>query len=333
MKFKLPHPVRNKFLGLGLVLLLCSFLTGQVLAQSAAQINVAPARQELVADPGEITAVQVRFYNPTEAPISGLLRVTDFIVERDDGVPSFLETGEASPRFAAASWVTLPYDRITVAAQESVSIEAKIRVPQNASPGGRYFAVYFEHGSASPQLGNEEEKSVAITHRVASLIYLTIAGPVEETALLKELKTPTFLEYGPIGVETSITNQGNLHIRPQGTLTLTNMLGKVIDQQQLEEKNVFPDVSRTFENTLGQDKRWLIGKYRIDLSATYGDSGKVLAGTVFTWVFPWKLAAMVVLAVIIASLLITLTLRSFRRKEAELEEKIEQLEEKINPKS
>ena len=304
----------------------------KALAQDAAQINVAPARQELVADPGEITAIQVRFYNPTETPISGLLRVTDFIVERDDGVPSFLEANEASPRFAAASWITLPYDRITVASQESVSIEAKIRVPQNASPGGRYFAVYFEHGSLTPQSGNEEDKSVAITHRVASLTYLTVAGPVEETALLKELKTPAFLEYGPIEVKTSITNQGNLHIRPQGILTLTNMLGKVIDQQQLEEKNIFPDVSRTFENTLGQDKRWLIGKYRIDLSATYGDSGKVLTGTVFTWVFPWKLATMTLLAVVIASLLITLTLKSFRKKEEQLEEKIEQLEEKIDKK-
>lgn len=313
--------------------LLLVLATSFAWAQESVRISVAPARQELTADPGEITAVHVRFYNPTEAPISGPLRAADFIVERDDGVPTFLENGEASPRFAAASWVVLPYDRITVASQESVNIEAKIRVPQNASPGGRYFAVYFEHGSSPASTNETDTKEMAVSYRVASLIYLRVSGPTTEEATLKTLDTPRFLEYGPIETKAAITNQGNYHLRPQGTLTLTNMFGKVVDQQPLKEANIFPDVSRTFENTLGQDRRWLIGKYRIDLTATYGDSGKVLTGTVFTWVFPWKLAAMIILAVIIVSLLITVTLRSFRRKEEELEDKIERLEEKIENKS
>ena len=107
------------------------------------------------------------------------------------------------------------------------------------------------------------------------------------------------------------------------------MFGKVVDQQPLKEANIFPDVSRTFENTLGQNKRWLIGKYRIDLTATYGDSGQVLTGTVFSWVLPWKLMAMTLLAVVIVSLLITITLRSFKKKEEELEDKIERLEEQV----
>ena len=320
-----------------LTLLVSAFLllilaTSFAWAQESVRISVAPARQELATDPGEITAVHVRFYNPTEAPISGPLRVADFIVERDDGVPTFLDDGEASPRFAAASWVTLPYDRITVAPQESVNIEAKIRVPQNASPGGRYFAVYFEHGASPASASEEDKKEMAISYRVAGLIYLKVNGPTTEEATLKILDSPRFLEYGPIETKAIITNQGNYHLRPQGTLTLTNMLGKVIDQQPLKEVNIFPDVSRSFENTLGQNKRWLIGKYRIDLTATYGDSGKVLTGTIFTWVFPWKLAAMILLAVVIASLLITLTLKSFKHKEEELEEKIEELEEKINKK-
>jgi len=329
MKKRLLKP---SFALLAAAFLLLVLATSFAWARRSVRVSVAPARQELAADPGEITAVHVRFYNPTEIPISGPLRTADFIVERDDGVPTFLEDGEASSRFAAASWVTIPYDRITVSPQESVNIEAKIRIPRNASPGGRYFAVYFEHGGSPPSISEGDKKEMAVSYRVASLIYLKVNGPTTEEATLKTLDAPRFLEYGPIETKTAIANLGSYHLRPQGTLTLTSMFGKVIDQQPLKEANIFPDVSRTFENTLGQNKRWLIGKYRIDLTATYGDSGKVLTGTIFSWVFPWKLAAMILLAVVIVGLLITVTLRSFRRREEELEDKIERLEKQVNNK-
>jgi len=333
MTNKLPKILTATLLALLTTAIAASVILAQDLPagrQDAVQINIAPARQELVADPGETTAVNVRLYNPTSNPITGNLGVVDFIVERDDGVPTFLEQNEVSPRFAAAAWVNLPYDKVIIPSKESVTIQAKINIPQAANAGGRYFAIYFEHGRTSPDLSDQEDKDVAVTHRIVSLTYLTITGPVDESALLKELKAPAFLEYGPITATSEITNQGDLHIRPQGTITLTNMFGKIVDQQSLEGKNVFPDASRIYENILAQNQRWLIGKYRIDLSATYGDGGQVIKGTVFTWVFPWKLVTMIILAIVIISLLIVITIRSFRKKEEQLEEKIEQLEEKLN---
>ena len=90
-------------------------------------------------DPGEKTAITIKFLNQGETPVSGLLKAVDFIVENKEGTPTFIEetptvTGvtQISPRFSAASWVTLPYDRITIAPKDKVVIQAKITVPNDA---------------------------------------------------------------------------------------------------------------------------------------------------------------------------------------------------------
>jgi len=132
-------------------------------AQTSLPLTVAPARQELTVDPGQKTAVIVKFYNRGSVPASGLLKVADFIVKNDQGAPTFLEgPSQASPRFAAASWVSLPYDRITIAAKDKVLIQAQIKVPADARPGGRYLAIYFQPGGAVPPAGSDQ-KEVATT--------------------------------------------------------------------------------------------------------------------------------------------------------------------------
>jgi len=303
-----------------------------------AQVNVplivAPARQELTIKPGEKSAVIIKFFNQGTEPISGVLKVADFIVEDNEGSPTFLEgPTQLSPRFSAASWVELPYDRITIAPKDKVLIQAKITAPEDAQPGGRYIAIYFEPGGTLPEEATTsalQEATTPIAIRIAGLVSLRVAGPVEENAYVKQLKAPRFLEYGPITVTTEILNKGNYHIRPKGTIAIYSLFGKKIDQQLLKEQNIFPDVSRLYENKLGQ--KWLLGKYKIELNASYGETGQILTATVFTWVFPWKITLVIVLAVVIILLLFAVFYRKTRRHEEELEEKVEELEEKLEEK-
>jgi hypothetical protein len=299
-------------------------------AQVSLPLTVAPARQELIINPGEKTAVIVKFLNQGTEPVSGLLKVADFIVEDNEGSPTFLEgPTQLSPRFSAASWVELPYDRITIAPKDKVLIQAKITAPADTQPGGRYIAIYFEPSGIAPEAtssaGKEAITPVAI--RIAALVSLRVAGPVEENAYVKQLKAPRFLEYGPISVTTEILNKGNYHIKPKGTIALTSIFGKKIDQQLIKEQNIFPDVSRLYENELGQ--KWMFGKYKIELNASYGETGKILTATVFTWIIPWKMMAIIVLAVVIIILLISVFYRRLRKRAEELEEKVEELEEKL----
>ena len=301
--------------------------------QSGGPITAAPARQEMTIKPGGKSAFVIKFFNQGDTSVSGPIKVADFIVEDSEGTPTFIEESVTiSPKYAAASWVTLPYDRITIAAKDSVIIQATIQAPEDTQPGGRYLAIFFEPGG---QLENEEdstsnEAETPVSVRLAGLVYIRVAGPVEENAYVTQLTSPRFLEFGPIPVTTEILNRGNYHIKPKGTITLTSMFGKQIDQQLIDEKNIFPEVSRFYENKIGAE--WMFGKYRIDLNASYGESGQILTATVFTWVFPWRLIATIMLAVIAIILLISVLYHRIKKRQQDLEEKIEQLEEKLEEK-
>lgn len=315
------------------------FAVGQTSAQANLPLTVAPSRQEILVDPGEKTAVIVKFLNQGDAPVSGTLKVVDFVVEDKEGTPTFIEetptiTGvtQISPRFSAASWFTLPYDRITIAPQNKVTIQAKIQVPADARPGGRYVAIYFEPGGeVSPALGGQKEATTPISIRLAGLVYLRVSGPIKEDAYVVRFQIPRFSEHGPLTAITEILNRGDYHIRPKGKIVLSNFLGKVVDEQALIGQNIFPDVSRVYENKLGS--KWMFGKYKAELAASYGEEGKALTAVTFFWVVPYKEISAGLLALVIIGLIITLIVRRFRRRQQELEEKIEELEEKLEKKS
>jgi hypothetical protein len=186
-----------------------------------------------------------------------------------------------------------------------VTIQAQISVPKNANPGGKYVAIYFQAQPAqfpiptSPQY----EAGSGISPRLASLIYIKIKGPIKESAFVTKFQPKqSFFEYGPVEIETEILNRGDYHIAPKGEIILTDIFGKVVDKSLLKETNIFPETVRTFSNNLG--KKWMIGKYRALLTATYGEKNTVLTAFSEFWVFPWKVATIIVLTLIIIILLV-----------------------------
>jgi len=255
--------------------------------------------------------------------------VADFIVDNNQGTPRIIDqSAEILPRFSAASWITIPYKQITIAPNDLVTFQAKIDVPPNARAGGRYAAVYLETTGTLPQSANTTQQAgSAIAHRLASLIYIRVAGPITEKALVSRLFSPSFYEYGPINVESEILNRGDYHIRPKGVLSLTNMFGGIVDQSALKEVNIFPDVSRSYSNQLGQ--KWMFGRYKIDLAASYGTQGKALERFIYVWVFPWRVATAVILAIIIISYLLYYFYKTTRLRQAELEKEMGKEQEEI----
>ena len=301
-----------------------------VFAQAVLPLTVAPARQELNLSPGEKTTVTIRVYNGGDTPVAGNLKAADFIVKDDSGTPEIVEKiDQASPRFAASNWVSLPFNRMAIAKQDRVSIQAKIAVPTNARPGGRYVAVYFEP-TASPfgKIKGERQVGSSITPRIAALIYIRVAGPITEKAMVTRLFSPSFMEYGPITVRAQILNRGDYHIRPQGFLSLTNLLGGQVDQQALKRKNIFPDASRSYENKLGG--KWMLGRYKIALAASYGEKGEALRRSIYVWVFPWRITLIVILSLVILGYLLLRFYRATKGKQKIMEAEVKREEAEIN---
>lgn len=302
-----------------------------VLAQTATSLTIAPARQQHELKPGESTNIILKLMNTGDSSIVGTLFTADFIVTGNDGKPQFLEDKLALPaKYAAASWFKLPYDRLAIPAHGKVETQIKITAPKNALPGGHYAAIIFEPAAAAPLSGIVSDKAgqSAVAPRLAGLVYLVIPGKYEETALVTQFFAPKFSQTGPINIATAIKNTSPVHLRPSGTITITNMFGDVTTVLPLEEVNIFPDASKLYQNTI--PTKWLVGRYRADLSAGYGSQGRALSGTIFFTVFPMTLASYILILIAALIFLVNLTVKKNRKHQQELEAEVAELKKEVN---
>ncbi len=308
-----------------------------VKAQEIIPLLLIPASQELNLSPGQSAVADVKFFNRGNTPVSGLFRVADFLVFNNQGDPVIIDNpSQANPKFSASQWFTLPFDKATIAPYSEVEIQTQINIPQNVKPGGRYAAIYFEPSGLIPQAGQTgQEKGLAISARIASLVYIKIPGNIIEHAYVSNFFTKSFYEYGPAEIETDIVNQGDYHIRPSGTITVTNLFGKAVDQEKLEARNIFPDGSLIYKNTVGS--KWMLGRYKVTLAATYATKGSTLMATTYFWVIPWRVSLSVILTLIVILLLFRSLSDRYRVKKIKLEQElkqeqsgIEKLKQKLN---
>ena len=310
-----------------ILLAVASFvIAGKVLAQTTLPLSVTPPRQEVLINPVESYSTSVKFQNLGDTPVSGTINVVDFIVQDNKGTPVFLDnplivgTTTIPAKYSAAKWVKLYTDRATIAANGNVSVPITINVPKNANPGGRYTALYFEPAGALTLNNSTSAGETPIAIRIASLIYIRVAGPITEKAMVTKFQVPSFLEYGPVSIATEITNLGDYHIAPIGTIALKDVFGRTVASSAIEPKNVFPGTSRAYDTKIGD--KLMFGKFTVNLSATYGATGKTLLASAVLWVFPWKVMLAVVLALAIIIILILTGYKRFVKTEAKLVEQV-----------
>jgi uncharacterized membrane protein len=297
-------------------------------AQQILPLSVVPPKQEILVNPGETYTTEVKFANQSDTNITGTLTAADFIVEDNNGTPVFLDnpqvvgTTTIPAKYSAAQWTKLSVDKAMIQSKSNFAILVTINVPKNAAAGGRYVAVLFQPDNDITVNGATAGQIEGVKIRLASLIYIRVAGPITEAASVTKFAVPNFLEYGPVSIATSIINKGDYHITPQGTITMTNMFGKTVAKADLDSKNIFPGTSRDYTTILGE--KMMMGKFTVALNATYGDMGNVLTSTSTMWIFPWKISAAVLLAIIIVILLIVLLFKKVVKKEAKLVEELKE---------
>jgi hypothetical protein len=311
-----------------LILLSGIVLVRNIQAQQIMPLTVVPPKQEVLINPGERFTTSVKFLNQGDSPTTGTLTVLDFIVEDEIGTPVFLDnpqvvgTTKIPAKYSAASWIGIPQNSMTIPAKGNVSVPITINVPAGAVPGGRYAAVLFQPAGSLTLSNSESAQETPIAIRLASLIYIRVAGTISEKATVTKFEGPSFLEYGPATITTQILNEGNYHVAPNGAITLKDVFGRTVAKVNLDTKNIFPGTSRVYTNEIGT--KLMIGKFTATLNATYGETGKALTSSLIMWILPWKIILAILLAFVIIVISGTAWYRKFKKKEEELVEELKE---------
>ncbi len=293
--------------------------SGRINAQTSTRvITIVPPTKELAVSPGDKTEGTLKVINDSNQPLTFTVTVRDYVVNDKAGTPDILPPNTLSNKYSASAWIAPDPDQFTIAAHGKQEIAYYVQVPADARPGGHYAAIVYE----PTEIIGVNGTGAGVQTQIGTLFYINVKGNIQENAYVSSFSAKGFSEYGPVALATEIQNNGDLHIKPVGSITVKNLFGQTVATKTVEPHNIFPGKSFLYKNTFGQ--KLMIGRYTARLTATYGQNGNLpLVATVSFIVFPWKMATIATLIVVIIILLLVALEKRKKKKEGEPEAPID----------
>jgi hypothetical protein len=191
-----------------------------------------------------------------------------------------------------AEWISLAPLGIVVPRQQTVTIPFQVSVPASAAPGGHYAAILVGTKPPARLPGSFEVQTAQF---VTALFFVRIAGDVLEAGSIREFRTTSALVSAPDATfELRFENTGNVHLQPQGDITIYNMWGEergiIPINHETHFGNVLPSSIRKFVfSWKGEATIFDIGRYKAIATLGYGDDTKqfVTSATYF-WIIPYQ---------------------------------------------
>lgn len=259
----------------------------QSLAQggNSAGISLSPATVEKGAEPGETIQEQVTITNLSSSRQTYYLFTRDITGVQGSGVPVFARDNQEKTGYELTEWVTLSTTEVTLAPSEQQRFDVTIAVPENATPGSHFGAVF-----ASIEPPRMRSVGAAVAYEVANIISIRVAGDVDDRATIRQFSTDNYIYGSPIvEFNARVENEGNVLVRPVGPLEIYDMFGRKVAQLTFNESQagVFPKSQRDF-NITWEDQGPGFGRYEAILALNYGQAGayNTMSSTVNFWVLP-----------------------------------------------
>lgn len=294
-------------------IILFSFGLGFLFVSPAKALTISPAKIYLSADPGETIETEMRVGNDAEITVT-YYPIFERYTVRGGETPVFTPADIGLP-----TWIETIPSKVTLGPKEIGKVQVLIRVPEDAEPGGHYAAIFWS--SAPPE---RERGGVAIALRVGALVFLEVSGEVIESGEVVNFGVPKkIFNYLPISFSYGLKNTGNVHLGPEGEVTIKNIFGRTLAILEANPGRfvALPDTTRIFNTAswepeggvpkiegkgfFAELKReragFALGYFKADLNIEYGKERKTGQASFGFWVLPWRilLIGILILAVII----------------------------------
>jgi hypothetical protein len=299
---------------------------------------ISPVRIEQEADKGTTINAELTLVNDQKEQKTFYTSSENFEAKGEGGTPNFVISNEG-----LSSWVTIDKE-VTLAPGEQRTVPFTIKIPQDATPGGYFAAVFLNTTPPSTNAGE-----VAVGAKIGVLLLIRVSGDIKESAGIASYQTidgANFYSELPVGLTYRFNNQGGDRVQPKGTITIKHLFGwtSATLDANAEEGNILPNSTRKFEAWWGdkarasggffsdawyQAKNFSFGKYTATLDLVYGSKDTQASQSLSFWIIPWQLLLFVFLVLIVGFLLLRKIITTWDRfiiKQAEhaLEAKMHQ---------
>lgn len=284
-------------------------------------LSVTPPLFQLYIGPGESWTSSVKMINTNPYDLEVYASVMNFEASGETGQgrlsPLLQKEGESVPN-TLARWIHIAPGPFFAPREKSVEIPFSLRIPNDAPPGGHYAAILV--GTAPPSK-SEEGTSIQVSSLVSSLIFVRVKGDVVEKGDIREFTAERTLYQKPdVTFTLRFENKGNVHLQPQGDITIYNMWGKkrgeIPVNQKTEFGNVLPQSIRKFGfNWQGEDNLLEVGRYTAVATLAYGKEARANVTRIISfWVVPVAPVSGILGGIILVVLVMVWAVRAYIRK-------------------
>ncbi|KAA0206698.1 hypothetical protein EDM68_01165 [Candidatus Uhrbacteria bacterium] len=290
---RIVHRVSRIIGGLSFLLVSCLFIVPH-----ASALTVHPAIQDIEIDPGQTETRTVTLENDEATVQTYVFSIQKFVPKGEFGQQQFLDSSDMS---GLPEWMYVDRSEVTLAPGQALSLPITIRAPEDANAGGYYAALFLSRTQAA---GEE----LAMLPRVGILFFVRVSGPAIERLILEDFATDSDSSYAhlPVGFRVSILNEGNVHLAPEGTITVRNAFGSTVAKLRVnaEGGNILPDSRRVYrvawikgpvpegggywQGLLRELSNFAFGPYRATLELRGDGFAQPMRSEIAFSVWPWR---------------------------------------------
>lgn len=224
-------------------------------SQAPSGITVSPAFQQ-VQIPGDQSQKQLQFTITNNRPATEtiILSTQDFNALSDSGGLFFVGTNptQLQKKYGLANWLRLSQTSITLPAHQSQSLPVLISNDSTLAPGGHYGALMLALNSSNVKTVG---RNVIAVHPIASsLLFVNKIGGDTHKLKLSSVDAGHGLFSLPGKVTLRFYNDGNTHLIPRGTVTITSPNGKLVSRGIINENSdlILPQIYRQYSVPLAK---------------------------------------------------------------------------------
>lgn len=219
-------------------------------------LGISPLRSELTILPGTSFDGTLTLTNSGKQSVSVSLVAEAFSVTNQVYDYSFDATGKG------ADWTSFSQKTLDIEPGKSATVSYKVSVPIDAEPGGRYISLF---ASSSPVTSNNGVTSV---NRVASLLYITVAGDITQTGNILTFNSP-LLSFTNPSWTAAIQNNGSAHFHSLYNVQVKSLFGGTSLGSSQGDSLILPSSVRLVSQKIPNLD--VIGIYRLDYTIGLGD--------------------------------------------------------------
>jgi hypothetical protein len=263
---------------------------------------VGPGKIEINLDPGQSKSFELTVSNRLGTDKTFVVHEEDFIGSNNPNETYRLLGNDRGP-YSLKDYVKMATTSVFVSHGTKTRIPITVSVPRNAQPGGYYGSVIV--GTATEVKRETDTNGIStvnpIVTQIGVMIFVRISGPVNESGKLVDFsisnKKNIIWDPGSVRFQLMFKNEGNIHLKPSGTITINNMIGSNVANIDVDPWFAMPDSLRFRE--VEWKPNFLFGRYvaHATIGRGYGNLSDDME--IVFWVIPWKLILIVIVSIVV----------------------------------